>query len=161
MYTKFSVYTDGSSSGKSEGAIGWGWIIVLNDREILCSGADGEINGTNNIAELKAVKNGLISLMAHATFRQINEKTPFYEVEVVSDSQYVLKLIDGIYKPKQNISLVKDVCSLCKINRVKTRWVRGHSGNPLNEMCDKLAKHAKEQYCSPKKRKNKNAKSNT
>lgn len=144
---KFSVYADGSSGGNSTGAIGWGWCIVQDDRQILAAGSGGYPSGTNNMAELMAAREGLRALLGQTAF--IKGEPP-QVVELVSDSQYVLGLANGSYSAVKNVPLAKHLHEICAMYGVRTRWVEGHSGDPINEMCDKLAKRGKEQYQPPK-----------
>lgn len=144
---KFSVYCDGSSGGNSTGPIGWGWVVIQDDRHILSSGSGGHISGTNNIAELMAAREGLRSLLQQPAFL---EGEPPQEVELVSDSQYVLGLANGSYSAVKNVPLARHLNEICQQYAVRTRWVEGHSGDPLNEICDKLAKRGKEQFLPPK-----------
>jgi len=130
------------------GAIGWGWVVVVDNAQILCSGSGGHEIGTNNIAELMAAREGLRALFQHPTFT--DARTGPHSVELVSDSQYVLGLANGSYSASKNIALAEHVRDICRTNFVSTRWVKGHNGDPLNEICDRLAKHGKAQF-APKK----------
>lgn len=143
---KFSVYGDGSSGGNSIGPIGWGWVVVKNDTEILCAGSDGYEIGTNNVAELMAAREGLRALVQHPEFQAAQAGTAMWRVELVSDSQYVLGLANGSYSATKNTALADHLREICRLLYVQTRWVKGHAGDPLNEMCDKLAKIGKEQF---------------
>jgi len=147
MATKFSVYADGSSGGNSTGAIGWGW-VVLKDDQILCAGNGGYHTGTNNQAELMGAREGLRALMNHPEFLAMAGKV--YSIELVSDSQYVLGLANGAFSATKNVALANHVREICMKVLVSTRWVRGHNGDPVNEICDKLAKAGKHQYAPPK-----------
>jgi ribonuclease HI len=146
--TKFSVYADGSSGGNSTGAIGWGW-VVLQDDQVLCAGNGGHPTGTNNVAELMGAREGLRALLSHPAFVAMQGKV--YSIELVSDSQYVLGLANGAFSATKNVALAQHVREICVKAIVSTRWVRGHAGHPINEMCDKLAKAGKYQFAPPKK----------
>jgi ribonuclease HI len=143
MATKFSVYADGSSGGNSTGAIGWGW-VVLKDDQVLCAGSGGAPVGTNNVAELMGAREGLRALLGHPEFEAMKGK--IYSIELVSDSQYVLGLANGAFSATKNAALANHVREICAKAIVSTRWVRGHDGHPINEMCDKMAKYGKEKY---------------
>ena len=147
--TKFSVYADGSSGGNSTGAIGWGWVVLMND-QVLCAGSGGAPQGTNNVAELMAAREGLRALLTHPQFEAMKGKV--YSIELVSDSQYVLGLASGAFAASKNVALAQHVREMCAKAIVSTRWVRGHAGHPINEMCDKLAKHGKYQFAPRKKK---------
>ena len=85
------------------------------------------------------------------------------EVVVYSDSLYVINAIDQgwavKWKTKEwmrnktevalNSDLWEELLSLCSVHSVRFRWVRGHSGNKLNEHCDKLARQIARQSDLP------------
>lgn len=147
-----SVYADGSSEGNSVGAIGWGWVIVRGtEQEVLDCGHGGGPVGTNNIAELTAAIEGLKALkklkeqLAHFGIDIVTE-----EIELVSDSQYVLGIACGKFKALKNVELAKEIRSLTVELKASTRWVKGHNGDVFNEKCDELAKAAKFVYAPTK-----------
>jgi ribonuclease HI len=141
-----SVYADGSSGGRKSTAIGWGWAIVI-DGVLMYVGSGGSVEGTNNIAELTAAIRGLEALAQIGTcFGE--------QIELVSDSTYVLGLANGSFSATKNIDLAGVIRSLIENSGASTRWVKGHSGEPFNEICDKLAKAAK-QKLQPLKTSNK------
>lgn len=99
--------------------------------------------GTNQIAELTAAIEGLTLV------------PPGAAVELVSDSQYVLKGLSEWragwerkgYKNSKgeqvaNLALWKRLFALADARKVSTRWVRGHNGDPYNERADALANQA-------------------
>lgn len=148
---KFSIYADGSSGGNATGSIGWGWVVVLDDQHVLCAGNGGYQTGTNNQAELIAAREGIRALMGHPVFHEATKG--FYMVELVSDSQYVLGLASGRSSPTKNVALAVHLHDICQLIGVQTRWVKGHAGHPVNEMCDRLAKAGKELYAPRKTKK--------
>ena len=133
-----TLYTDGACSG-NPGPGGWGAILVYGGREKELSG--GERDTTNNRMELSAVIEGLAALKESC------------HVTVVTDSQYVY---NGVTKgwaaswrakgwrkadgsPALNQDLWEKLLALLERHRVEFNWVRGHSGHPENERCDRLA----------------------
>jgi ribonuclease HI len=75
------------------------------------------------------------------------------EVEVYSDSKYVVDAVDKGwlyswakkgYKDKKNPDLWQRLLPLLKKHRVKFKWIKGHNNHPLNERCDRLAVAAAE-----------------
>jgi ribonuclease HI len=99
--------------------------------------------GTNQIAELTAAIEGLALV------------PPGAAVELVSDSQYVLKGLSewragwerkGWRNSKgdvvANLALWKTLFALADARKLTTRWVRGHNGDPYNERADALANQA-------------------
>lgn len=136
----FCVYSDGSSTGRAVGAIGWGYVLLF-DGEVIGGGSGGDHGGTNNIAELRGAIDGIKALTKMPIFK---EKGGYSSLTLVSDSQYVLGLGSGAYAPGTNFDLATEIRELCRSYRIITRWVRGHNGDPLNEMCDALAKAGKD-----------------
>jgi ribonuclease HI len=131
------VYCDGSSDGKTGGIGGWAFVILVDGVKIHeASGA--EQKATNNTMEIMGATMGLeyvLRFYPHAT-----------DVILISDSQLTLKWATGEYGIKKP-HLIPYVIRLRKVFRLlntKTRWVKGHSGDPNNEACDKLAKAARE-----------------
>lgn len=133
------TYTDGACAPSNPGPAAWGAVVIAPDgTEVEAAGFIGP--GTNQIAELTAAIEGLL-------------RTPEAgEVELVSDSQYVLKGISewragwerkGFRNSKgeqvANLALWKRLFALADRRRVTTRWVRGHNGDQRNEQADQLA----------------------
>lgn len=144
MRKRISVYTDGSSSGKTDGPTGWGWLVVCwDDDEIKSAGSEGAPNGSNNTAELQAAICGLRDVVS----RKLHVGN---DVVLVSDSLYVLNLAKGLYRPNKHHELVKSLQALVGVTHASTQWVRGHSGDTFNESVDKLAKNGKKKYTAPK-----------
>ena len=117
---------------------GWGALIKFDiaQKEIF----GGQNNTTNNQMELSAAIEGLSTL-----------KEPC-NVELFTDSRYVL---DGITqwiqnwkknnwktsskKEVKNKELWQKLDQLMSYHQVKWNWVKGHSGDPGNEVADLLA----------------------
>ena len=141
--SKWIAYTDGACAPSNPGPAGWGAVVVSADgsSEVDHYGFIGP--GTNQIAELTAAIEGLSIVPAGA------------RVELVSDSQYVLKGLSewragwerkGFKNSKgetvANLALWKKLYEVADARRVTTRWVRGHAGDPYNERADQLANTA-------------------
>ena len=133
---KVKLFADGSSLG-NPGPGGWGVVLEYNGIQKQFSG--GEKNTTNNKMELTAIIEGLKKL-----------KEPC-EVEIISDSNYVIKAInewlDSWIKTDwkkgkvKNIELWKKYLEVSKPHKIKATWIKGHNGHRENEICDKLAKN--------------------
>ena len=100
----------------------------------------GQVDTTNNQMELTAVIKGLEAL-----------KRPV-SLHIVTDSTYVMQGITqwmagwkrngwrtAAKKPVANRELREKLDSLLNVHSVTWDWVKGHSGHPQNEMCDRLA----------------------
>ncbi len=136
---KIIIYTDGGSIN-NPGPGGYGAVILYNDECIELSG--GYRLTTNNRMELM----GCIAALRKLDV--LNKPVVLY-----SDSSYV---VNGISKgwaakwrkngwrkankePALNTDLWSELLDLTKGLDISFNWVKGHSGNPLNERCDKLA----------------------
>ena len=130
---KVTLFSDGSALG-NPGPGGYGAILRFGKNEKEISGA--QEHTTNNRMELLAVIEGLKAL-----------KEPC-EVDVVSDSSYVVKGInewlDGwvarSFKKVKNPDLWQEYREVSKPHRIHAIWVRGHNGHEENERCDILAR---------------------
>jgi ribonuclease HI len=141
---KISVYADGSSTGRLEGATGWGWLVIdWTDDKIVCAGSEGSPNGSNSTAELQAAICGLRAVMD----RNVHVGN---DVTLISDSQYALNLANGSFKAHKHQELVKSLQALVGVTGATTQWVKGHSGDPFNCKVDALAKAGKDRYSPPK-----------
>lgn len=140
----FVVYSDGGCKG-NPGPAGWGVVITEGGKVKFAAG--GYLGRqTNQIAELNAAIQALQRVPEGA------------QVELVSDSQYTLKgltewragwerknWVNSAGQPVANQTHWRTLFALADKRKVTTRWVRGHSGDPLNERCDQLANKAMEQ----------------
>jgi ribonuclease HI len=127
--TSYVVYTDGACSG-NPGPAGIGVVIMHGGERRELSEYLGE--GTNNIAELTAVKRAL-------------EELPDRERRVVLhlDSEYVRGLLVKGWKAKANQTLVEELRALARTFRdLHLVYVPGHAGVSENERCDALARQA-------------------
>lgn len=129
-----TIYTDGSCS-PNPGVGGWAALLVYGDRLLELGGYVPET--TNNRMELTAVIEGMVAL-----------KNPCH-VKIITDSSYVeggLSLLVGSrYVSQANSDLWwKALPQLERHKLVTVERVRGHTGNPLNEHVDRLAKYCRE-----------------
>lgn len=133
------VYTDGACSG-NPGPGGWAWATAPRG-EVRASGGEGHT--TNQRMEIVA------------TLRALEH---FYEedvdVIVVSDSNYVVKCFQDRWwegwlsrgwknsqrQPVANRDLWEPLIALVRRRGgVTFEWVKGHSGDPMNDLVDALA----------------------
>ena len=143
MSSNWTAYTDGACAPSNPGPAGWG-AVLLPPGGGAASDHYGFIGpGTTQIAELTAAIEGLSRVPVGAA------------VELVSDSQYVLKGIsewrggwerkgwrNSKGEPVANLGLWKRLFALADERCVSTRWVRGHNGDAHNERADALANKA-------------------
>ncbi len=136
-----TLFTDGACLG-NPGPGGWAVIIDSSGKRKELSG--GWAGTTNNRMELKAVIEGLKSLL-HPS-----------RVHIVTDSRYIHDaLVQGWLRRWQsngwktaaksavkNQDLWKELADLIKVHEVSIEWTRGHQGHTENERCDQLARRA-------------------
>jgi ribonuclease HI len=131
------IWTDGACSG-NPGPGGWGAILRYGESERELSGAEPET--TNNRMELMAAIAALEAL------------TRPCRVLIHTDSQYLRGGITGWIsgwkrngwrtadkKPVKNLDLWQRLDTAIAPHQIEWRWVKGHSGNALNERADGLA----------------------
>lgn len=145
------LFTDGACSG-NPGPGGWAAILRHPGTSKIKKLSGGERDTTNNRMELTAVIEGLRSLNPDRRWR----------VHLVSDSEYVIKglteWIDGWIAnnwrrgkkagapPVKNADLWQTLNDLVAGFEMTYEHVRGHSGHPENEECDRLAVSEIEAY---------------
>lgn len=130
---KVTLFSDGSALG-NPGPGGYGTILRFGNVEKEIVG--GEEHTTNNRMELLAVIEGLKALKESC------------EVEIVSDSSYVVKGINEWlsswiarnFKKVKNPDLWQEYIDVSRTHKVNATWVRGHDGHEENERCDILAR---------------------
>lgn len=130
------IYTDGGCD-PNPGVGGWAAVLRYKDHYKELSG--GELNSTNNRMELTAAIKALEALKKPA------------KVVIMTDSEYVKKGVTewmplwkrANWKRKtgavKNLDLWQRLDELTQRHQVEWRWVRGHTGDILNERCDELA----------------------
>lgn len=146
----YYLYTDGSSSHiTNEG--GWAYII-LSDEGFITQDYGYEVGATNNSMELKAAVEGIKSLS--------DKKC---KIELYSDSAYMINSLKNQWwkdwekngwtkrngEVTPNSALWKELILLLEKNEVQFIKVKAHSGDKLNDYCDKLAKEARKSLGEP------------
>jgi ribonuclease HI len=134
-----TIYTDGAAKG-NPGPGGFGTVLLYNQHRKELS--EGFRLTTNNRMELLAVIRGLEEL-----------KVQGIPVTIYSDSKYVVDSVEKGwiwswqkkgFKDRKNVDLWKKYILLHMKYKPKFIWVKGHAGNPMNELCDQLAVAASE-----------------
>jgi ribonuclease HI len=128
-----SVWTDGACRG-NPGPGGWAWATVDGRQD-----SGGHPKTTNQRMELQAVLEAVLRLPG--------------PLEVVSDSTYVVNCFrDGWWRgwlargwvsskrqPVANRDLWEPLVAAVREGDVAFRWVKGHAGDPMNDLVDRLA----------------------
>jgi ribonuclease HI len=137
-----TIYTDGACRN-NPGRGGWAAVLVYQGREKAISGNAPET--TNNRMEMMAAIEALNALKCPCA------------VQLFTDSEYLkngieswlprwrargFRTIDGT--PVKNQDLWEKLEQAAKPHKVQWKWVKGHAGNRLNEICDLLARQAVE-----------------
>ena len=151
--THITAHTDGSCGGCHGG---WGVVIsyhkgdeLLHSKDI----SDGEVWSTNQRMELSAAIGALKVIYIHDN---LPAATP---VTIISDSEYLVKgmtewlcnwkrnnWFNSAKKPVKNPDLWHELDKLAAGRDLTWQWVRGHSGNALNERADALAANARNKF---------------
>lgn len=131
----FKIWTDGACF-PNPGKGGWAWVDEEGNE-----GSGHEPVSTNNRMEIIAV------IEAIKPFRR-------KPIEIITDSKFVIEsslswragweergwMTKGKHKtPIKNRELWEELFSLIDLNFIKFTWVKGHSGDRMNELADKLA----------------------
>lgn len=138
---KVTIYTDGGAD-PNPGIGGWAAILRYGQREKVLTGNDPHT--TNNRMEMTAAISALQTL------------TRPCKIEFYTDSEYLRRGITEWIdkwaekgwktengKPVSNEDLWRELWPLTRRHEIEWRWVRGHSGDPLNERVDDLAREAR------------------
>ena len=118
------IYTDGACSG-NPGPGGWGAIVIIDGQQTVLKGGLGET--TNNRMEMMAVIEGLRYLPSKSI------------VTIHTDSTYITNTMTKGWRRKANLDLWQEIDDLVDKQSVTWKWVKGHAGNPLNELADSIA----------------------
>jgi ribonuclease HI len=135
------IWTDGGCK-PNPGPGGWGAVMRFKGTERELSGAHAAT--TNNRMELTAAMMALEAL-----------KRPC-RVILHTDSEYLKNGVTRWHQgwvrrnwrnsagnPVANMDLWQRLLAAAKAHEIEWRWVRGHSGNAMNERVDKLATEAR------------------
>jgi ribonuclease HI len=144
---QIKIYTDGACAG-NPGPGGWAAIILQEKEKKELFG--GERHTTNNRMELTAAIKGL----EYCDSRE-GKQLSLKEIKIYTDSVYLKEGITSWIsnweknnwktsdkKNVKNVDLWKKLKDLVKSKKIEWRWIKGHSGDPINDLADKLAKEA-------------------
>jgi ribonuclease HI len=135
-----TIYTDGACSG-NPGPGGWAWAVAPEGEP---SGTGGEGRTTNQRMEITAVLEALRANPGEVTI--VSDST--YVVNCFRDRWYVKWQANGWRNSKKepvaNADLWRPLIDLylARTPRPAFRWVKGHSGDRMNDLVDRLAVEA-------------------
>ena len=125
---KVKIYCDGSSLGNGQVASRAAGVALLGYKGHWRAVGEYLGRATNQQAEIAAAAVGLESL-----------KEPC-EVEVFTDSRYVVETMSGRFKKKANPDWWKRLDTAAARHRVNWQWTRGHDGHVIQEAADTAAR---------------------
>ena len=129
------IYTDGACSG-NPGPGGWAWAIAPEGERY---GSGGAAHTTNQRMEMTAVIEALRSNDGQLTI--VSDST--YVVNCFRDSWWVRWQANGWRNAKKepvaNTDLWKPLIELYQQRKPMFQWVKGHSGDFMNDFVDRLA----------------------
>lgn len=135
---KVTIYSDGACKN-NPGKGGWGAVLIFGEVQKEIYG--GKKNTTNNQMELQGAISGLEALKYRC------------DVVVYTDSNYVVqgmnswrhkwkkehRLTPGNPKEVANAELWNQLIAIADFHKTTFKWIKGHSGHPLNDLADRLA----------------------
>jgi len=126
----YVAYTDGACFGNPDGPGGWGAAVFPLDDGIPWKLWGHLSSTTNNRAEALGVLAALEWIPADS------------HLELHSDSELTIRILQGRYKAKANPEIWEVIRRTIAEKRlsVTPEWVRGHAGDPRNELADMLSK---------------------
>lgn len=124
--TDGSVLTGGARRGREKGPGGWAYFVHGNEHGV--SGCCSDV--TNNHMELLAV---VMALRNMPTERPLHIRT---------DSRYVATTFNSFGTIRSNLPLWRELEAFAAQRPLKIEWIKGHAGDPCNELVDKLALQA-------------------
>ena len=128
--SSFVAYTDGACFGNPSGPGGWAAAVFQSDAEASWHLFGHLTSTSNNRAEALGVL---------AALEWVPEAS---KLAVHADSELTVRQLQGRYKVKSNTDIWELIqrVRLEKHLEVTPEWVRGHAGDPLNELADQLSK---------------------
>lgn len=138
------IYTDGACKG-NPGPGGWGWAVSPEGEP---NGSGGDPATTNQRMEIYAALDALRTYSTLAT----DDGAPM-PITIVSDSTYVVNCFTDRWwvkwqkngwknskkEPVANDDLWRPLIELVQAGDVTFQWVKGHSGDRMNDLVDALA----------------------
>jgi ribonuclease HI len=129
--TAYLAYTDGACFGNPSGPGGWAAAVFDIGPPFRCWHLFGHLSSTsNNRAEALGIL-GAAEWVPSAS-----------KLSLRSDSELTVRQLQGRYKVRANAdiwAIIRETIS-AKHLEIDVDWVRGHAGDPMNELADRLSK---------------------
>jgi len=127
-HKQVSIFCDGSSLGNGQLSMRAAAVALLGYKGLWR--AVGEFLGaaTNQQAEIAAAAVGLESL------------TQPCQVNVFTDSRYVVETMNGRFRRKANLPWWQRLDRAAAAHKIHWEWTRGHAGHLLQEAADNAAR---------------------
>ena len=139
------IYTDGACIG-NPGPGGWAAVILVDNEKKELFG--GEKLTTNNRMELTAA----IEALEYCD-KEEGKQLSLNQIRIYTDSNYLKEGITSWIntweknnwktadkKNVKNVDLWKKLKELSKSKQIEWCWIKGHSGDLMNDLADSLAK---------------------
>jgi ribonuclease HI len=123
-----TIVCDGSSLGNGRGNPRAAAVAILGFRGLWKAFGEFLGSATNQQAEIAAAYVGL---------RNLSEPC---KVTLLSDSRYVIETMCGRFRKKTNHEWWEKLDSAAAKHTIDWQWVKGHSGHPIQEVADDLAR---------------------
>jgi ribonuclease HI len=123
-----AIFCDGSSPGNGQTATRAAAVALLGYKGYWRAVGEYLGKATNQQAEIAAAAVGLESL------------TQPCQVNVFTDSRYVVETMNGRFRRKTNLPWWERLDRAAKAHKVRWEWTRGHAGHILQEAADNAAR---------------------
>lgn len=147
----YIVYTDGSFKTITRGVktydVGAYGYVVLQKQKIIHRISGVDYGEPTRVPKITNARMELIAII-----RSFDELPEGSSVKIISDSSYAVNSISSWLRvwarngwigsqgqPVANQDLLKEIYALKQRYKVKASWVRGHNGDPHNELAHNLA----------------------
>jgi ribonuclease HI len=128
-YAQWVAYTDGACTG-NPGPAGAGMVLIVPGGTVH-EGYEYLGTATNNVGELTAILRALEAIPKTAE-----------TIAIHTDSKYAIGVLTQNWKLKANQALIGQTKAVLAGRKVRFVYVPGHSGVPMNERADELAREA-------------------
>lgn len=123
-----AIFCDGSSLGNGQNASRAAAVALLGYKGHWRAVGEYLGTATNQQAEIAAAAVGLESL------------TQPCQVNVFTDSRYVVETMNGRFRKKANLPWWERLDRAASAHKVRWEWTRGHAGHILQEAADNAAR---------------------